>query len=103
MAITFKQFSTLVDLPEQEVSEEQLSEIFGAFATDPKTQEAIKKTDAIKSKLKDAVMKKAAERARAEDEKKLLTRKNPTPLTNVSPQGMKAGQSKTVDRDPFGA
>jgi hypothetical protein len=104
--VSFKKFSTFVDLPEDPTAD-QLQEIFGIFGGN---KEKVDKLQAQRAKLKAAELAKRKEIAKQKDkiwadkaaELAGKSKKEPNPLDRLQTNQMRAGQLRAVDRNPFG-
>jgi hypothetical protein len=106
--VTFKQFNAFVS-SEEDLTEEQITEIFGKFFGG--NDDRMKKMQAQKDALKKAADAKKKEIDKKKDEiwaaaknriERPETVKKPSPLMQKPTSQMRAGELRAVDRDPFG-
>lgn len=111
MSLSFKEFSAVYDTPGTELSEEQIQEIFGIFASKEKVDAA----KALKAKQefqdrKDAKAKKAEIYNKQQEidakEREQFVKKPQTAgalaLATKPLNQLRAGQLRALDRNPFG-
>ena len=110
MSVSFSQFSKIYDAPGEELTEEQLNEIFGMFASDEKKAAA----KALKAKIE--FEKRKAQRDQQKNDQQTELHASSLKRTNFSPATVKApskldttpwdklsgGQLRALDRNPFG-
>lgn len=101
MKVSFKQFSSFVDTPDEELTEEQLTEIFGLFANN-------KKVDDFKAKRAELLAQKDAKKKEIDAKNAERLKKMSVgvaaakqKLNDLNPGQMRAGQLRALDRNPF--
>lgn len=101
MSLSFKKFVELID-QENELSEEQIQEIFGVFSTSDSKQQAIAKQKSAEfAARRDALKKKAAGGNTASDDEDEDNEDDPRRLGAIKTKSGQPGQQKTqfVNRD----
>jgi hypothetical protein len=97
MSLSFKQFSDYVETKEEELSEEQLQEIFGIFQNNAAKEKAeIEKQKLLAKRLQN--QKELNKYKNADSEKKFKDAKSKV----ENPRPLKANTQSAIDRDPYG-